>query len=61
MALTLTRKHGESILIIRDGETLARITVTEITRDRKVKLSFEASKEVRIMREEILARSPTEK
>jgi carbon storage regulator CsrA len=58
MGLALTRKRNQSIVLFQDGETLCRVTVVEIG-DGKVKLGFEAPKDVTILREEIIDRTPT--
>ncbi|MDA7855732.1 carbon storage regulator [Pseudomonadales bacterium] len=55
MALVLTRKENESVLI--DGDIL--VTVVQ-SRDGTVKLAFEAPPEVDIVRTELLDRHQSE-
>jgi len=50
--LVLTRGVGDEVIIHEDGETLCKIFITRIDRG-NVRLSFEASKKVRIDRKEI--------
>lgn len=56
MALALTRKKEQAILFLKDGETIAKVTVVEIGHGH-VKLRFEAPEDIRILREEVLDRS----
>tara|TARA_B100000965_G_C19354296_1_gene653191 strand:+ start:590 stop:766 length:177 start_codon:yes stop_codon:yes gene_type:complete len=52
--LILKRKPDESVLLRKDNEDIAKITVTSVN-GKKVLLAFEADKEVSIMRTEKLA------
>jgi len=52
--LVLTRKLGEKVILHKDGETIAKLTVNKIDRN-QVRISFEADKEVKIDRSEILS------
>lgn len=52
MALALTRRKGEKILIEVDDQTLIEICIADIT-SKKVKLALEAPKRIPIYREEI--------
>lgn len=57
--LVLSRRPGESIILtLPSGETI-RVTVVKIDRG-KMKLSFTAPENVRIMREELLPRPEPE-
>lgn len=60
MALAITRKHGEAIVLSKDGEILARIVVLDSrkTDGKRVKLGIEAPRDIRIMREEIADQEP---
>jgi len=51
--LVLTRKLGESVIIHKDNKTVVKLTVNRIDRN-QVRISFEADKEVKIDRSEIL-------
>ena len=51
--LILKRKPDESVLLRKDNEDIAKITVTSVN-GKKVLLAFEADKEVSIMRTEKL-------
>lgn len=50
--LVLTRSAGNEVVIHEDGEILCKIFITRVERG-NVRMSFEASKNVRIDRKEI--------
>ena len=50
--LVLTRKEDEALLIMTPSGEIIRITVKNI-RKNSVRLTFEAAKEVRVVRDEI--------
>jgi carbon storage regulator CsrA len=50
--LVLTRKFDENIIIEVEGKTI-KICVVDIDSNARVKLGFEAEKDVKILREEV--------
>jgi len=53
--LVLTRKEDEALLIMTPSGEIIRITVKNI-RKNSVRLTFEAAKEVRVVRDEIVGK-----
>lgn len=51
--LALSRQVGEKIVLSMDGKDICRLSVVDVKGD-KVRLSFDAPKEVSIFREELL-------
>ncbi len=54
--LKLTRKTGERVFIRIDGETVAIVSI-ESQKGNQISVGFEATREVEILREEVLERS----
>lgn len=50
--LVLTRKVGETIIISKDDEVVAAVKVSRVE-GQQVRLTFEADKEVKILRKEL--------
>jgi len=57
--LALSRKLGEKVTIIHDGEKM-EFTVFEIRHGGTVRLSFDAPKSYRIVRSELRIREPVD-
>jgi len=51
--LTLSRKKGSSVIVKRNDEVIATITVSHIVNPNRVLLTFDADKEVNFIRNEI--------
>ena len=58
--LILARKRDEKVILSKGGEILCEITITDI-QDMKVRLGFEARKDLKIDREEIFIDKYTQK
>lgn len=58
MALALTRNPGESLVFHAPGVGLIKVTIKQVDPGKHVRILIEAPEAVRVMREELLFRTP---